>query len=59
MDKIKIFKSFDRTHEGFDGIENQINEFIKDKTIIKIVQSETVVNDFYSFTITVLYNETI
>lgn len=53
--KIKIFAS----SHAFNGVlESAVNDFISDKKVIDIKQSECAdAVDFYSFTLTVLYEE--
>ncbi|MCX7842952.1 MAG: hypothetical protein N2489_07750 [Clostridia bacterium] len=54
--KIKVFKS-----NSVERIENSVNEFIKDKKVIRILQSECYrqENKEWSLTFTVLYDDII
>lgn len=51
--KIKIFNL--EGEEGIEGLENRINDFILDKNMISIHQSESIGEDTYNLTITVMY----
>lgn len=51
--KIKIFSKKDNLIE----LEERVNDFIKDKTIIDIKQSESMSSKGWSVTITVVYED--